>query len=62
MSLPGENGRALLDEGADAFGVVGRCSGLYDVTVRTEAGELVAEFRGHSRVIPGTLAGDAKTD
>ena len=37
-------------------------SGLYDVTVRTEAGEPVAEFRGHSRVIPGTLAGDAKTD
>ena len=37
-------------------------SGLYDISVRTEAGELVAEFRGHSRTIPGTLAGDAKPD
>ena len=37
-------------------------SGLYDISVRTEAGELVAEFRGHSRAIPGTLAGDAKPD
>jgi acyl-CoA thioesterase len=30
-------------------------SGIYDVTVRTEAGETIAEFRGHSRSIPGTL-------
>jgi len=30
-------------------------SGVYDVTVRTEAGETIAEFRGHSRTIPGTL-------
>ena len=37
-------------------------SGLYDISVRIEAGGLVAEFRGHSRTIPGTLAGDAKPD
>ena len=31
--------------------LVGR-SGLYDVTVRTAAGEVVAEFRGRSRAVP----------
>lgn len=30
-------------------------SGIYDVTIRTEAGDIVAEFRGHSRTVPGTL-------
>ena len=30
-------------------------SGIYDVTVRNCQGEGVAEFRGHSRTIPGTL-------
>jgi acyl-CoA thioesterase len=30
-------------------------SGIYDVTVRTEAGETIAEFRGHVRSIPGSL-------
>ena len=30
-------------------------SGIYDVTVRTDDGEMIAEFRGHSRSIPGTL-------
>lgn len=30
-------------------------SGIYDVTVRNEQGEAVAEFRGHSRTISGTL-------
>lgn len=30
-------------------------SGIYDVTVTTEQGMVVAEFRGHSRTIPGTL-------
>ena len=34
-------------------------SGLYDVTVRCEAGEVIAEFRGHSRSIPGTLVPQA---
>jgi len=28
-------------------------SGLYDVAVRNPKGELVAQFRGHSRTIPG---------
>lgn len=30
-------------------------SGIYDVTVSTPQGETVAEFRGHSRTIKGTL-------
>ena len=30
-------------------------SGIYDVTVRNSQGEVVAEFRGHSRTIAGTL-------
>ena len=29
-------------------------SGIYDVTVRSDAGETIAEFRGHSRAISGT--------
>jgi acyl-CoA thioesterase len=31
----------------------GERSGIYDVTVRSETGDIIAEFRGHSRVIPG---------
>jgi acyl-CoA thioesterase len=30
-------------------------SGIYDVTVRDEAGTTIAEFRGHSRTIAGTF-------
>ncbi len=32
-------------------------SGIYDVTVSDAAGETVAEFRGHSRTIAGSLLG-----
>lgn len=32
-------------------------SGIYDVTVRDGNGAIVAEFRGHSRTIAGTLLG-----
>jgi acyl-CoA thioesterase len=32
-------------------------SGIYDVTVRDDLGEVVAEFRGHSRTIGGSLTG-----
>jgi acyl-CoA thioesterase len=38
-------------------------SGIYDVTVRDGKGEVVAEFRGHSRTIAGTLlASDSDQD
>ena len=30
-------------------------SGIYDITVRDETGTVIAEFRGHSRSIAGTL-------
>jgi acyl-CoA thioesterase len=30
-------------------------SGIYDITVRDENGTVIAEFRGHSRAIPGSL-------
>ncbi len=29
--------------------------GIYDVTVRKQTGELIAEFRGHCRAIPGPV-------
>ena len=32
----------------------GERSGIYDVTVRSGSGDIIAEFRGHSRAIPGT--------
>jgi acyl-CoA thioesterase len=32
-------------------------SGIYDVSVRRADGTLIAEFRGHSRTIEGTLLG-----
>ena len=30
-------------------------SGIYDVTVKTDTGKVIAEFRGCSRAVPGTL-------
>lgn len=35
-------------------------SGIYDVTVSREEGNVIAEFRGHSRTIEGALLPDAK--
>lgn len=32
-------------------------SGIYDVTVHNQAGETIAEFRGHSRTVKGTHLG-----
>jgi acyl-CoA thioesterase len=34
-------------------------AGIYDVTVSNETGEVIAEFRGYSRSIPGTLLPEA---
>ena len=33
----------------------GERSGIYDITVCDEAGMVIAEFRGHSRTLPGSL-------
>ena len=46
---PGRVGEVLVAEAAERMHA-GR-SGIYDVRVSTECGELVAEFRGHTRTI-----------
>lgn len=38
----------------------GERSGIYDITVRDETGAVIAEFRGHSRTLPGSLIGDSR--
>ena len=50
---PGRLGMRLLAEAQERYR--GERGGIYDVTVRSEAGATIAEFRGHSRSIPGTL-------
>jgi acyl-CoA thioesterase len=50
---PGRLGMRLIAEARERQR--GDRSGIYDVTVRTEAGDVIAEFRGHSRSIPGRL-------
>jgi acyl-CoA thioesterase len=50
---PGTLGMRLLAEAGERHR--GERSGIYDVTVRDEAtGTVVAEFRGHSRTLPGS--------
>lgn len=50
---PGREGMRLLAEGVERQR--GQRSGITDVTVRDETGAVIAEFRGHSRVVPGSL-------
>jgi acyl-CoA thioesterase len=50
---PGRLGMRLVAEARERHR--GERSGVYDVTVKSEAGETIAEFRGHSRSIPGTF-------
>ncbi len=50
---PGKLGMVLTAEASERQR--GERSGIYDVTVRDENGTVIAEFRGHSRSIPGTL-------
>jgi acyl-CoA thioesterase len=50
---PGRLGMRLVAEARERHR--GERSGVYDVTVKSEAGETIAEFRGHSRSIPGIL-------
>jgi acyl-CoA thioesterase len=54
---PGRLGMRLIAEARERHR--GERSGLYDVTVKSEAGETIAEFRGHSRSIPGTFLPEA---
>lgn len=53
---PGKKGDRLIAFAEERI-LSGR-SGIYDVLVTAEDGEAVAEFRGHSRVIPGTFFPD----
>jgi acyl-CoA thioesterase len=50
---PGYEGMRLIAEGVERQR--GERSGITDVTVRDEAGNIIAEFRGHSRTVPGSL-------
>jgi acyl-CoA thioesterase len=50
---PARQGMRLVAEGVERQR--GERSGITDVTVRDEAGGIIAEFRGHSRVVPGSL-------
>jgi acyl-CoA thioesterase len=53
---PGKLGMILTAEARERQR--GDRSGIYDVTVRDETGSVIAEFRGHSRSIAGTLVPD----
>ena len=50
---PAREGMRLIAEGIERQR--GQRSGITDVTVRDAAGDVIAEFRGHSRVVPGSL-------
>ena len=50
---PGKLGARLVAEAIERQR--GERSGITDVTVRDEAGTIIAEFRGYSRTIPGSL-------
>jgi acyl-CoA thioesterase len=50
---PGRLGMTLTAEARERHRA--QRSGIYDVTVTDEAGATIAEFRGHSRTIAGTL-------
>jgi acyl-CoA thioesterase len=51
---PGRLGMRLLAEARERQR--GERIGIYDVTVKTDAGAVIAEFRGRSRSIPGAPA------
>ena len=50
---PGRLGMRLTAEARERHR--GERSGIYDVTVKSETGDVIAKFRGHSRSIPGVL-------
>jgi acyl-CoA thioesterase len=54
---PGRLGMRLMAEARERHR--GERSGIYDVTVRDEAGTTIAEFRGHSRTLQTRFEGAA---
>lgn len=55
---PGRLGMRLRAEARERHR--GERSCIYDVTVKSESGETIAEFRGQTRTIPGELIADGK--
>jgi acyl-CoA thioesterase len=55
---PGKLGDRLVAKGVERHRA-GR-SGIYDITVTREDGAVIAEFRGHSRTIEGTILPGSK--
>ncbi|MGD9802996.1 MAG: hydroxyphenylacetyl-CoA thioesterase PaaI [Hyphomicrobiaceae bacterium] len=53
LLAPARLGMRLIAEAAERHRA--ERSAIYDVTVRSDAGEVIAEFRGHVRSIPGKL-------
>ena len=51
---PGAGGQRLTAHAAER--ARSARSGIYDVTVKNGAGEVIAKFRGHSRVVAGSWA------
>lgn len=50
---PGKLGMTLIAEASERQR--GERSGIYDISVRDDVGNIIAEFRGWSRTIPGTF-------
>jgi acyl-CoA thioesterase len=58
LIAPARLGMRLVAKASERYR--GERSAIYDVAVRSDAGEAIAEFRGHVRSIPGTLVPDAR--
>jgi len=56
LLAPARLGMRLVAEGAERHRA--ERSAIYDVSVRSDVGEVIAEFRGHVRSIPGKLVAD----
>lgn len=53
---PGKKGDRLTATGREVSRT-GR-SGIYDISVTNQDGDVIGEFRGHSRTVPGTILDD----
>jgi acyl-CoA thioesterase len=58
LLAPARLGMRLVAEGLERHRA--ERSAIYDVAVRSETGEAIAEFRGHVRSIPGKLVADTR--
>jgi acyl-CoA thioesterase len=58
LLAPARLGMRLVAEGTERHRA--DRSAIYDVTVKSDTGEVIAEFRGHVRSIPGKLVADTQ--